>query len=148
MVWMVLATSLPNRRRISGTVNGIRVWSPTGRACSRAAMTVRMAWASMTRVVCRYQESQRRTWGSSRPMVFAGLEAGLHVPPGPRHRHQGSQRNGPGRPAAVEGQFAVADPAADEQAVAPGGLVVGCGDGDPAPVVVPLALGPGAGGQP
>jgi hypothetical protein len=28
------------------------------------------AWASMTSVVCRYQESQRRTCGSARPMVL------------------------------------------------------------------------------
>src|SRR3954465_6722994 len=52
MVWVVLAISRANRRRISLTVNGISLRSAAGtRVRSRAAMTVRMAWASMTRVV-------------------------------------------------------------------------------------------------
>ena len=67
----MMATSLPNRRRISLTVMGISFWSAGGwRARSLVAITVMMAWASMTRVVLRYQESQRRTWCSSRPVAF------------------------------------------------------------------------------
>jgi hypothetical protein len=55
----VLAISLANRCRISGRVNGISAWPVAGwRSRSRAAITVRIAWASMTRVVCRYQECQ------------------------------------------------------------------------------------------
>ena len=41
-----------------------------------------------------------------------------------------------------------ADPAADEQAVATGGLATRRGDGDPRPVVVPLAFRARAGGDP
>lgn len=57
-------------RRTSGTVSGIIRWPggcPGGDACwplrlrSRAAVTAQMAWAAMTRTVCRVIAWQSRT---------------------------------------------------------------------------------------
>src|ERR1700755_356214 len=80
--------------------------------------------------------------------AFTGLEAGLHVPAGAGHPDQDPQWHRVGRPASVAGQFAVAAPAPDEEAVLPAGLAVRREDRDPGPVVVPVAFGPGSGGYP
>jgi hypothetical protein len=86
MEWVV-AASLANRRRISLMVKGISLRaSGWKRLRSRAAITVRMAWASMTRVVCRYQEAQRRTWCSSSPVAFLLVRnVGFDAPTGAGH---------------------------------------------------------------
>lgn len=86
MVWIVLVISRAKSRRISLSVNGISVWS-VWRSRSRAAMTVKMAWASMTSVMCRFQESgggpgarpgRCVCWSGSRSPRSSGCR-----PPGP-----------------------------------------------------------------
>src|SRR6266516_4608905 len=74
---------------------------------------------------------------------FAGLEVLLDSPPDPGDLDQGGQGNLLRRVAAVEGQFAGAPVAADQQPAASRRAVA---DGGPGPVVVAVALGAGPGG--
>jgi hypothetical protein len=72
--------------------------------------------------------------------AFAGLEVLLGGPPEPGDFHQRGQGDGLRGVAAVERQFPVARVAADQQ---PAASRRAAGDGDPGPVVVTVAFGPG-----
>ena len=88
-------------------------------------------------------------------LAFAGLEALLDAPSGAGHPHERGQRDGLGRPAAVEGQFPVGDTSPDQQPVMSRDFVGGWLDAYPGPVVLAFAFGtlarrapvPGAGRQ-
>ena len=131
--------------RVSGMLRVSWIWSdgPVPWACSRAAVMVRAAAASMARVTHRYQEVQWRAWCSSRsgpcrPEI-------LDIPAEPGDRDQGGQRDRLRAVAAVEGALASTAVAADQQVLASG---AGVADGDPGPVVPAVSFGAVASGQP
>ena len=130
---MRVARSQAISLRVSGISPGGGGW-----ACSAAAVTLRKARASMARVTHRYQEAQVRTWCSSRPARPLPAWKFSSVPADPGDAHQGGQRNGLRRPAAVEGKFAGAAVAADQQPAMAGTTR---SDGYPGPGVPALPLG-------
>jgi hypothetical protein len=139
-----------NSRRISLQVSGIS-WSPSGFRWSAwvAAGTARNAWASRAKMVRRCQEVQLRTWCSSRAASSLPAANRPRFPAGSGDLHQLGQRRWAGGVGAVEGVFAVAEAAADQQparAVAGGQRRVG--GLDQGPVIPAGALGAGPGGHP
>ena len=62
MVWFVASNSASKSRRNSLTVNVMRPTGVSAVSRSVAVATARNAWASMAKVVHRYQERHRRTW--------------------------------------------------------------------------------------
>jgi hypothetical protein len=130
------------------SVSGV---SPSSRGCAARSVTVtavRKAWASMARVVHRYQDLQVRTWCWSKPhSPFPAWNDSSIVQRRPATLTSTGKGHLPRRVAAVEGQFTSAAVPADQQPPAPGLSLV---DVDQRPGVEPLAFraGPGRGALP